>query len=227
MSSHLRDYLPVYGTRLVASGSERLTLAARLQRTSGGKSESSVLTVTAEPLLGAIRITEKGAAGTRETGHDGREVWSKAGTPAELDTALVETLLYDCAERLFTAQVEGFPIRIIGNRFRDDDGKSKDYRGRYFDIFRLFDRLNAGGKEIPRERTYFFDSATRLLDRVAYRTGGAPGVRVTTFLSGWQRFGNQVFASTITRQENGVETLRITVDSAIWTPAAKDNAFGK
>jgi hypothetical protein len=143
---------------------------------------------------------------------------------AEQERKAIQTLFNDSIEHFLAGLANGFGMRFVGGRFRFDDGKAKNYKGPYYDVYEMFDQSAPGGLVQP--RLYCVNSDTHLLERVHYTIPAASRVRVETVLSGWRDFGGHKFADRITRIENGVPVLVVSIASAGVSPRGRD-VFGR
>lgn len=141
---------------------------------------------------------------------------------------VIETLVHDSAEGFFTGQVRGAGTRLLGKRYRTDDGTAEDYAGLYYDIYQATSEVKFGGSEHDRLRLklYHFNSDTLLLERVRYeveRDGAA--IRVEVLFGDWREVEGQRVPHRIMRLENGAAVLTMTFTSTVVSPASGDGAF--
>src|ERR1700682_1675675 len=211
--------------RLEKPGKERCAISGTLTRGSGPQASTTQIRVTWE-LPGQLRLEEQKSGQTIVTGFDGDNKWKDGGTPAQEDIDLIETLLNDTAEHLFLAHSTGFPTRLLGTRFRMDDGKSKQYTGPLYDIYQVDDHIKDQGKTQLLSKFYHVNSKTFLVEKVLYellRNGSRTPVE--THLGSWSAEGNQHFAHTISRLEKGLPVLTVTITSIVVSPADQDGMF--
>lgn len=159
-----------------------------------------------------IRIEEQGAP---VAGFDGRDHWKAGATPQKSDRDLLETLVYDSAERFFVLQANGSATRRLGGPFRERNGAA--YTGASYYLYQVVDQLQHGE---PRAQTKVFliNSRSLELQRVRYHLPN--GTRVETRYEGWRDVNGQWIPATATRLENGVQILRINLVAA--ATAARD-----
>jgi hypothetical protein len=217
LSHYMRTHATVLGNRLLKPGNERVTLAGTL-----AGATTLPINVTYE-ISGKLRVD----LGGRSIGFDGNATWSGTGPLAAVgslaanDFELIETLLNDSAEHLFVGQAHHLPTRFYGPAFRFDDGKAKNYTGPYYDVFEVVD--NVPGSKQTQVRIYCINARTYVLERVHQDTVRAgKKVRIETVLSGWQSFDTQQFPTSITRTQDGQQTLSLKVASATTGPALND-----
>ena len=122
--------LSLLGPRFDTPGHERLTLTGTLTTTAG-----TVPVVVTRQLDEAARIDIGGSASQSliAAGLTGSVTTSAAMTLA--NSNLLETVEDDTPESFFYGFQDGAAIRLLGYRFRTDDGKSPNYSGPYYDIY--------------------------------------------------------------------------------------------
>lgn len=215
--------LSALGDRLEKPGRERLRITGTLARANDSQTEA-VDAVLEFP--DRLRLTIQKGAGNRVITFDGDE--AKAGGTS-LDTAeqdLVETLVYGTAEHFFTTQMQGLATRLLGSRFRLDDGLSADYSGPYCDVYKVADRIKTSPEQREQLKLYYFNSDTLLLERVAYEiTRNGLVVKVEERLDGWTREQDQQVARRVERFENGASVFVLTVHATGLGPRVNDGAF--
>jgi hypothetical protein len=150
---------------------------------------------------------------------------SKASVSAE-DNDRIETLIADSAEFFLYAVREHQANRLLGRRFRTDNGKSVDYKGPFYDIFELLSEIGARSDKAQRQKHYYFDSESGLLQKVRYVIErGAVPVTVETVWSEWRKSDNQLYPGTTTRMENGKTIFVFRGTSAVFGAKANDQTF--
>jgi hypothetical protein len=218
LSRRLVMNLNALGNRLEKPGKERLTITGELR----SFSDSHVREITA--LLefpDRVRLVQNGAQ-SRSITFNGQETKGQLSSE-ELD--MIESLTYDSAEHFFNAQMQGNAMRFLGSRFRTDDGSNPDYKGPYFDIYKIADRIDASGEERP-AKLYYFNSETLLLEHVTYViNGNASEINVETKLSDWRDEDGQKVARRIERLENGKSVFVLNIRSAQLSKRADDGIF--
>ena len=217
--SRLQPALRQLGNRLEVSGKERVTLAGTVTRAAG----SAAIVVIWE-LPGKLRVEETISGVVRAIGFDGRQLWLSRGSVTAADQQLVETLLTDTAERFFVAKTGGMAVRFLGERFRLDNGRTPGYTGPFYDIYELADQMSIAGLSIER-KFYYFNSDTKLLDRVRYETGASsPRNRVVVLIT-WRAQNDQQVPARIARSDNGAPTFTLDLPSAVIAPRLDDGIF--
>lgn len=223
LQPRLRDALGVFGDRLERAGQERVILGGTLSVT--GQGAASHISVTRE--LSDRMHVEEGISSQRRSLHfDGGQM-SKVGSTADAaDESLLETLINDSAEHFFAGQFQGLGTRFLGFRFRLDDGTDASYSGPFYDVYQVEDRVNVGGNRRERVKLYYFNSDTRLLERVRYEVerGGVP-VAVEVVFSEWQRVQGQMVPRLVTRAEGGATVFTLRVETVGFVPRAADGTF--
>ena len=53
------------------------------------------------------------------------------------DQETIETLVFDSADNFFLGQMQGVATRMLGSRFRLDDGTTANYAGPFYDIYQI------------------------------------------------------------------------------------------
>ena len=215
---HLRGHVKILGNRLLTKGKERAVLGGAIVRSAGSHNVTVAVAID-----GRIRIDEQNAP---SIGHDGNASWHAQGNVTSDESDLLETLVNDTAEHFFLSHARSVPGRFYGSRFRTDDGTNPNYKGPYYDIYEMVDKVV--GTTTSRTRVYCLNSETMLLEKIQYRItrAGAP-VSVETVLSGWKDFQGEKFPTKVSHTENGREVFAITYSSAQVLPDAADGAFQK
>jgi hypothetical protein len=218
----LREYLKALGGRIEEPGKERLTLAGILNRL--GEQDVAYIAISEFP--DRLKLVTQVGPKTETIEYDGRVPRESAGALSSADKKLIETLVYDSVEHFFKVQAEGAPTRHLGDRFRADDGSSENYTGPYYDIFSLMETIKAGSSRTSQTRLYYFNSETRLLEKVTYQLSrNGEIVKVQTKFSDWKTVQDQQVAHRIVRLENGQTVLSLTVTSASVAPQLNDGVF--
>jgi hypothetical protein len=221
LSSKLNWHLTALGDRLEKPGKERLSVTATLQRSNDSQPEEVVAVLEYPEQL---RLTMKKGNQNRVLKFEGKK---PAGNPLNsLDQDLIETLVYGSAEHFFTTQMEGMATRLLGSRFRIDDGSTADYNGPYYDVYKVEDQIKTGNDQRSQLKLFYFNSETLLLERVIYEINrdGAP-VKVEERLGDWTRQQGQQVARRIERLENGESVFVLTVRTTDIGPRADDGTF--
>jgi hypothetical protein len=165
--------------------------------------------------------------GERGVGHTiiFNERVSSRNVSDELDADLIETLAFDTAEHFFEGQSQGLGTRLLGTRFRDDDGSAADYAGPFYDIYQVDESVGLRRAQRGRSKLYYVNSDTLLVERVRYEgdRGGAT-VRVGVELE-WQDIGGQRVPKRITRTEDGRPVITLDINSAVIARREEDGLF--
>lgn len=221
LSPKLVWHLKAMGDRLEKPGRERLSVTATLSRDSQAEEVSAVW-----EFPDRLRLTRQKGNQTRVITFDGDEVKAPENSLDTAEQALIETLVYGTAEHFFDTQMQGMATRLLGSRFRIDDGSSADYSGPYYDVYKVADRVMTSVDQREQLKFYYFNSETLLLERVSYeinRNGST--VKVEERLGDWTREQGQQVARRIERFENGQSVFALTVRTAHLSPRADDAAF--
>jgi hypothetical protein len=223
LTPQLRETLSALGNRLEVPGNERLVLQGTISRPA--LSETLPVRLIME-FPDQLRLEEQVGDQMRVIGFGGQGIWKTGAVLRPENQAEVETLLYDSAEHFFAGQGQGFAIRPLGSGFRLDDGRAANYTGPFYDLYQVDDQLATEKPAVIRPKLYYFNSVTRLLERVRYRIArnGAP-VNVETLIGGWQKVGSQQVPSKISRLENNTPVMILTVTAASLTPHVSDGVF--
>jgi hypothetical protein len=173
-----------------------------------------------------LRLTIQKGAENRVITFDGEQA-KAAGN--NLDTAerdLLETLVYGTAEHFFTTQMQGMATRLLGSRFRLDDGSSAGYSGPYYDVYKIADRVKTSTDQREQLKLYYFNSDTLLLERVVYEiTRNGSVVKVEERIGDWTKEQGQQVARRVERFENGESVFVLTVNTAGLRSRVTDGAF--
>jgi hypothetical protein len=214
----LRPALNQLGDRLEQRGKERLSIAGTI---------SSADTTAPQPLQLVLEYPEQVRI-SRQTGISGRVITFNGNAanestnrlePADLD--LIQSVLYDSAERFFLKQSSGIPTRALGNHFRNDDGS-------YDDIYQVLDRVSLGPDAKDGIKFFCFESNSQLLSRVRYDSvSGGITTKVETRLSNWQKLGDQRLPGTISRFENGQLVFTLNLSTTVLGPHANDGILNR
>ncbi|MEW6126586.1 MAG: hypothetical protein AB1757_06060 [Acidobacteriota bacterium] len=219
LPSRLHTALDALGDRLERRGRERALIAGRLQY-GDGTPEINFTAILQLPRL--LRLTESVGSVTRTIVFDGKTVASSEGKLAARDSDLLETLLYDTAEHLLLEQVGGtLAMRFLGERFHTSEALDSPA----YDIFEVTDTVMRDTIQQPRTKNFYFNSASHLLERIAYgaEEQGAPLIEVR--LSDWRTVDGQRAPFRFERLENNVVTLRLQFTSMAYVGAVEDGAF--
>ncbi len=217
LPSAVRRYLLVFGDRIQKPGHERTTMQGTLTDRSG-RSGGATLTWEAP---GNVRLDRTGASARALVVQHNKGLVD-AATVSTDDSDLLESLSDDTAEAFFFSFQGGASHRLLGEHFRADDGKTVDYQGPWYDIYELVMPARAQSTGPARQKFYYFDSQTGLLNHVAYSVGG---VRISTEIGAWTKRDGQSFPGKVVRRENGVVVGSFDIGAAATQPAAADSTF--
>lgn len=132
----------------------------------------------------------------------------------------METLLDDTVEGLISINSHSGGTQFLGKGFRQSGGGAN---APTYDVVQLFypSVLRNGAATV---KTYWFDSKTKLLARVTYKSTAGAAVEVT--LGNWQTVQGETIPYLVERRENGQVTVRLTLSSATVGAGAQDGKFG-
>ena len=211
----LRANIKALGDRFQKPGSERAVLVGTV---ADGRGRSSII-VTHE-LPGKVRIDRGGG---RSLGFDGASNWASDNKVSEQDEDLLEALLEDSPEGMFTRLSAGFALRLLGIHMRMDDGKAAQYAGPWADVYQVVGKIPSRSSQPIRQKHYYFDSHTHLLSEVTYIVKGTTGVQLKR--SVWTNVAGQMIPTSIIRVENGQAVLTVQIASVSFGPPVADNIF--
>lgn len=210
------DFGPYYqaiGDRLHRKETARITLVGSLQDSRG---TGAIRIEWQLPGYGRIDDLRPGGRSIR---YDGTAVTTTSGAPASADVPLVETLISDLPENVFTQLSEGGAYRRILHWARTDPPGAQD-SGQRVDVFEVnpaSDVATKAAAPLP-HKLVVFDSRTRLLHSVRYlRSVGGASVVVETRYRSWSPERNP-YPAEISRHENGREILKLTVAAFTSSP---------
>lgn len=133
--------------------------------------------------------------------------------------AVVQTLLEDTLEGLFAQQTSGRDIRYLGSGFRlkDAEGVSTG-----IDIFQVTMPGRFHNK-IPVVKSYWFDSSTKLLGVVTYKSGDHV---IRVIVDDWRNVQGERIPFRIERWKDHERTMILTLSSATISASMNDSAVG-
>jgi len=221
--SPLRGVLNALGDRLEKPGKERLTIIGSLTRRNAASSAPFRL-ITELP--NRMRLEEGVAPQQRVIGYDEEGEWAIGKNFDDADMEAIESLAFDTPERLLFGQMDGLAYRFLGERFRLDDGATKDYMGGFYDIYQVTDRIKIGSEIRERNKLFYVNSDTLLPERVRYQIARAGAkVDVEVIVASWQKVNGQQTPGLITRLENGKPVLTLKATSVAIGPRLPDGLF--
>jgi hypothetical protein len=212
----LREALKVLGDRLEKPGKERLILTGTLSRKQDEKLNARLILEYPDK----VRLEEPDGV----TVFDGKELKSSKKDLSKKDEDEIESLLSDSAEHFFAGQTGGLATRFLGSRFRTDDGTTPGYRGPFYDLYQVHDRLTLKKTVSHQPKLYYLNSDSLLVERVRYESADTR-TKVEVQLTGWQKVGDQFVPGRITRLEDGATGLSLTVTAATVGPKLADGVF--
>jgi hypothetical protein len=210
------------GDRIRVPGKERMTFTAI--HTAAGLP----LPVTSRVItqwFDRVRIEQTLPDQTLVLGFDGRSTWSGAGPPDAFSLLLVRTLAFDSAEHFFADQMFGAATRELGLQFRLDDNTAEDHPGPFFDVYEVTEVIPVSQEMVAQTRVYWFNSDTRLLERIQYTDLlAAVPVQVEILIS-WQDVEGQRVPARVERTENSASVLALTISDVTFSPRGDDGIF--
>jgi hypothetical protein len=207
-----------YGNRLQQPGNERLTLTGTYTSASGVSANAAVIT----EITGNARIQLTGGV-AKVVVSNNLQVTSNGATASGSDQSLLQSVEADAPETFFYSWSHGEAVRLLGSRFRTDDGKAAIYTGPWFDIYEVVSK--SGGNQTQR-KLFYVDSDLRQVVQARYQIQqGGSTVNVATIFSGWSQVNGQLVPGRIERFENGQSVFVIAVTSGQTGPALADGAF--
>lgn len=222
LQTPLRDALDVLGDRIEKPGKERVVYVGASRRQ--GNSGAIPLRLILE-LPGLMRLEEGAGGRLRVIGFDGGKGWVTGGQFSAAEQSVIETLVFDSAERLLLSQTQGAVTRFLGQRFRIDSGPVTRATV-FYDIYQISDQININSAPRIQPKLYYLNSDSQLLERVRYKIErGGRQIEVEVLLSNWWRADNQRLPGSITRLEDGEEILRLTINAATHGPRVNDGVF--
>jgi hypothetical protein len=212
-------YLRAIGNRLQSPGNERMTLTGTTTDPHGTGAAVLVwqlpgsvsLTRAASPNAAIVFLPTSGAV--------------NASALAQADQDVLEDLSSGTHEAFLYSFTQKLGHRLLGTRFRTDDGKTPNYTGPYYDIYENFGAVPAANSAV-RQKWFYFDSATGLLMKVRYLVNrGGADLTVETQYSGWTTQNGQPYPAQIVRTENGAAVFTFKTGLAAFGPALNDAVF--
>ncbi|HZS45953.1 MAG TPA: hypothetical protein VFC63_12690 [Blastocatellia bacterium] len=207
----LRAALETIGDRLEKPGKEAVVITGQLTRnTAKGQVTGPVRIILQQP--NHIRIEEPGS-NNHITTFDGQSARASAGLADRFDQDLIESLVYDSADRFFLGQMQELSAKLLGSGYRLDDGADPNYSGGYYHLYQIRDHISiAEGRD--QFKQYFINRDSLLLELVRYdlvRDSRTVGVEI--HLNNWQEKDGQRFPASIVRFENKQQVMALTINS--------------
>jgi hypothetical protein len=206
-----KTFAVAVGQRLQKPGKERTTGVGTLSTISNGVTQaSSVQVVWQYPQK--IRVEGAGPTIVFDPSRNGN------GPPLSPGVSdILEALVNDSVEGMIAITTQSGAARFLGAGFRDK-GTAASY-----DIVQVFfpDAVKNGS---PTIKAYWFNSVTKLLSKVTYRS--VSGGLVEVSVGNWQKVQGDTMPFLVERRENGVLTLRLTLSAVTVSAGAQDGIFG-
>jgi hypothetical protein len=208
------------GSRIYTKGQERLLLTGTLTDANGATQVQLLYEVP-----GRLRLDLQGGSG-KTLIFDGASSRAASGSLTTADEDLLESFAGDSADGLLAAIKAGAHLRIVGQRFRADDGTTPNYQGPWYDVYQLTAPARQRGAAGLVSKWFYFDSVTGLLDRVRYagQSAGSQTI-VETHFDDWLNEAGQNLPGRITRIENGAEVFAFVRTGATLGPRQNDGLF--
>lgn len=213
----VRDFLHVFGDRIQRPGNERMILAG----TYTSKGASAGVTITWE-VPGRMRVDFSNRNGSPLV-FDEVHGPNQGNGFVQDDADVFESLLDDSPEAFFYGMSRQQAHRFLGGRFRADNGKALNYSGPWFNVYQVWESARSQPGSPQREKVYFFDSQTGLLNRVEYFL--SPSLKVTTSFSGWKTANGQAYPGHIVRTSGAATVFTIDITGATGSAGANDGVF--
>lgn len=210
------------GGRLMTADKAAITMSGMLTDASG--SQSVQITVQAP---GYLRFQD---GNSRVLTYNGVKWQSKNGKGGQNDSRIEESVLAHLPDAFLLQLANGGAVRRIGGRFRTDNGKTPNYAGPYWSLYGYSPNARPGlalGQPLQQSVFVALDESTLMVSeiRIVVKSQGAsPQVTQTKFTNWFQQAG-QWYPGAITRVENGLQTLQLTVQQASTGPQAPTATF--
>ena len=224
LDRHVVRALNSLGDRFEKPGKERATFLATLTRYTGNDQGITTVQIIHQ-FPDKLRLEEQTRTGVRVRGFDGRMPWVDSGRMTEEDEKLIETLLRDTIEHFIARQAAGDATRVLGDRYRLDDGSTRGYAGPFYDILKVADTLPSADQTDNRPTLYYLDSDTGLPAKIVYEEQAGAANRIEVEFSNWATAAGQQIPSRVVRKENGVIVLELEIKQAAFGPALPDAYF--
>ena len=222
LEPRLRPALQALGDRIQKPGKERMILMGTMQIANG---ETTPIALNLQ-FPDRLRLEEQGIGPRRLLTFDSSTPGRAGNSLDQTDRDIIETLVYDTAEHFFLTQANGSATRLLGLRFRADDGTAPNYSGPYYDLYEVSDLVSTKSEPQVQSKYYSINSTTLLPERVQYQVqrNGSP-VQVEIRLSEWQETVGQILARRIVRLENNQPAITLTITSVAFAGKADDGMY--
>jgi hypothetical protein len=142
-----------------------------------------------------------------------------------LDDQLLETFLMDTPEGMLSAVEAGRAVRNLGGGFSPSNAP-RNYSGPRSDIYEIFGPAVSGPKQLLRQKLFFFDTATGLLQRTKYEDRSVPRpAKVEVRFSQWKQTDGSLYPGRLDRYEDGQLVFSFTVTGITSGPATDASRF--
>jgi hypothetical protein len=204
------------GNRLQVIGKERTILVGTFAEASG--SHQAQVTWEAPGRIRFDRTNQPSLV------YDDVVGLQNASSVSSSDADVLESLLDDSPESFLYGFRQDKAYRLLGTRFRTDDGKTPNYQGPWYDVYAVVGLALAKPGNPRTEKFYYFDSVTGLLWKTVYLLAGA--VKVSTEYNNWTgNTSGDPFPGQIVRRENGSAVFTFTIAAASVGAEAHDGVF--
>jgi hypothetical protein len=216
LPSPTRKYVANFGKRIQTPGSERTVFAG----TYTDKNSTGAATLIWQ-VPGNIQFRRPDSAPVLTYSTAGGLL--NAASIQSSDADVLESLLDDTAEAFFYGFGSNGGYRLLGQRFRADDGKTPDYQGPWYDVYEVNSTVKAQGAGTRRWKMYFFNSDTGRLAMTRYADGNKKAI--TTQFNNWTTINGESYPQQIVRLENGTTVFTFNIATATIGPAVADGLF--
>jgi len=214
-----RDYLRAIGTHVQTPGKGRMTLTGTTADQHGAGTAQFVWQAP-----GNVRLDRQTAPAVPLVFTPTSGVQSAASL-AQADLDLTENLAADSQEGFLYTFTQNAGRRLLGRRFRTDDGKTPNYQGPYYDIYEVHGAVPAANNAV-RQKWYVFDNTTKLLVKTRYlikRNGS--DLAVECQYSNWVTQGGEAYPGQIVRTENGAAVFTFKTAQGVFGTPPNDALF--
>jgi hypothetical protein len=213
--SELKPYAIALGQRLQLPGKEKIAAEGAITYFSEDSPRTEAVRITWQfPLK--IRLEKNGS----RLAFDGNNP-AQAMPAARKAADTIRTLLEDSAEGFFALQKDRISRRYLGPGFKLEGAKESDPG---MDVVLMTFPDNYRGKE-PIQKSYWFDSSTKLLGVVAYTSSSGAVIHIV--IDDWRDVAGEQFPFRIERWEDNKLTMRLILDSAAFAAGSNDGSFGE
>jgi len=197
------------GKRLTTPGRELISVAGTLTQ---GSSTAEITVVWQLP--GVFVVSENGGTG-RTISFAGGGLKNSKGQIGKSEQQMLDALVLDWPESLFTAVDQGMALRFLGNGFKPAPGSATDGSAPDLDLYQIGPPTAAAeklGSLYQNYRLMGFDSKTGML-AVVRHTNENGDVMAEMRFSNWKTTDGENFPGDVSYQEDGRETLHFTLRS--------------